>query len=270
MTTKIPVIYLEMADVAKFETASLFQLVEAEEQEIVTPKNIVRFNIQIQAEADSEINRRLKKATDDALLQVIEGKFPPSIKIKCTKEIRNREDQRYIENSVKKQDEILAKKGKASLAKQHQTATLLEGHRNESVFKIRYQWKNTGYMHTIYSRDYQFEREYFYGQAINMVAEKVNQTKYLSDLFNVGSKIIKQGFKGFTYSLEMFNKYKKQHGDNLCFFAIYLNPIQKCSIDGTMGFFKGVHQDPNYLPMEVFKYGQEINNSYKHSKRKSY
>ena len=159
-------------------------------------------------------------------------------------EVERLETIRNKEKSIAKEDRRMARISGRKKAYKMQTETLIRPDKDKSIFKIKKQWINTGFIQTLYSSDYPSERTWFEGEPFEMLQNRIQQTARPYELFEKGSDIRKSGFNGYRYNMDSFNRDNSQ----LCWFAIYLNNV--------------LEQQPNgeFWSMEVFSWGKRRGN----------
>ena len=154
-------------------------------------------------------------------------------------EIERRKALEMREKSVNKADATVAVVQGRKKAYRLPKETLLKPDKNESIFKIKKQWANTGYVETIYSRDFPSERTWFEGEQLQMVEDKLQQEPEPYKFFDKGG-LRKPGFNGFLYNKQCLERDFNQFS----WFGIYLNNV--------------LEQQPNgeFWSMEVFSWGK--------------
>ena len=162
-------------------------------------------------------------------------------KILLQEEVHRRKASQAQREGVEKDEQRVAKITGRKRKYTGPAETLLRADNNESIFKIKVQWKNTKFIDTIYSRDFPSERTWFQGDQLTMLEQKLGQSQSPGEFFQKGG-LRNAGFNGFTYNLSRFERDASQ----LCWFAIYLNLV--------------LEQQPNgeFWGMEIFSWGKRV------------
>ena len=226
-------------DLAKLNTADLVVL--------IADASVQDFGVQLSVKQILKQRMGNMKVALEAIKHELKSQRASSsriYKMMLAEEIERRETFRNTENAIEKEESRIAKISGRKKPYKMAIETLLRDDKQESIFKIKKQWLNTGYIETVYSRDFPAERVWFEGEPFKMLQGKIASHSRPYELFEKGSEIRKAGFNGYTFNMSCFNR---DHA-KLCWFAIYLNNV--------------LEQQPNgeFWGMEVFSWGKRRGN----------
>ena len=178
---------------------------------------------------------------EEAEMATARASSSKAYKILLQEEVHRRKASKAQREGVEKDEQRVAKITGRKRKYTGPAETLLRADNNESIFKIKVQWKNTKFIDTIYSRDFPSERTWFQGDQLTMLEQKLGQSQSPGEFFQKGG-LRNAEFNGFTYNLSRFERDASQ----LCWFAIYLNLV--------------LEQQPNgeFWGMELFSWGKRV------------